>query len=123
MDQRSSQQEYLDHRAIGLAFQEMKAGRANASAVLGGKYGFLIERGSYEKCLRILVEEVGKCARAIDDIDNALRTPTENEHPTVAELTVAGEKMQAAREHLLEEIVQVAATALRWASAEIGKRR
>lgn len=69
-----------------------------------------MEMASTERRLRILVEEVGEAATAIEEIDQAQR---------------AGKSTEAARRHLLEEIVQVASGALRWAAAEMrdGGRR
>jgi hypothetical protein len=69
-----------------------------------------MEMASTERRLRILVEEVGETAAAIEEIDQAQR---------------AGKSTSVARQHLLEEIIQVASGALRWAAAEMrdGGRR
>lgn len=69
------------------------------------KHKWSMERSTNERCLRILVEEVGECATAIEDLDVA-----ENLVP----IDIA--KLEAAEQHLLDEIVQVASAAQRWAT-------
>ncbi len=69
------------------------------------QHNFSMERSGSERCLRILIAEVGEAAEAIEDLDLV-----ENAVPLDLE------KLRAAEQHLLDEIVQVASAAQRWAS-------
>jgi NTP pyrophosphatase (non-canonical NTP hydrolase) len=69
------------------------------------KHKWSMERSTSERCLRILVAEVGEVADAIEELDTA-----ENLVP----IDIA--KLDAAEQHLLDEIVQVASAAQRWAT-------
>ncbi len=93
-----------DDESWSLAKAEMRRAR--------DKHSFSMERGDHNYRLRVLVEEVGEIAAAIEDVQVAEERATLVHPAHVREL----------REHMLEEIVQVAATALRWASAEIRAR-
>jgi len=82
-------------------------------------HGIGFETGSLDVKLRILVEEVGEIARAIQDVSNAERArSTASTEGTTEQLEAARCARDAARAHLLEEVVQVAATAVRWIETE-----
>lgn len=68
------------------------------------KHSFSMERATNERSLRILVEEIGEVAEAMEDLDLA-----ENAVPCDPGA------LEAADQHLLEEIIQVASAAQRWA--------
>ncbi len=71
--------------------------------------------------LRVLTEEVGEVARAIEDIVQAERRRYEGSKVRRTPwLEGARMAVHDARVHLIEEVVQVAATALRWVAAENG---
>ncbi len=72
------------------------------------QHNFSMERSGSERCLRILVAEVGEAAEAIEDLDLV-----ENAIPLDLE------KLRAAEQHLLDEIIQVASAAQRWASIRL----
>jgi hypothetical protein len=63
-----------------------------------------VEMASTERRLRLLVEEVGATAAAIETLDMYRRL---------------GQPTEAAHAKLLDELIQVAACAIRWASAEM----
>lgn len=84
------------------------------------KHGASMESGNGDKRLRILTEEVGEIARALDDIEQAeMRRENGARWESTTWLEGAREAVLDARAHLLEEVVQVAATAIRWAAAEL----
>jgi hypothetical protein len=76
------------------------------------QWGF--EAGNDDEKFRILGEEVGEVARAIDDLATLARVNRNT--LTTAQIDELRSKRVAARKHLLEEVVQVAATAARWAA-------
>ncbi len=79
-----------------------------------------VEAGNGDKRLRILTEEVGEVARALDDVEQAeIRRDLGARTQSTPWLEGAREAVQDARKHVLEEVVQVAATAFRWAAAEL----
>jgi len=96
----------LDRAAVHLALAEVEAGRR--------KHGDSVERAGDEKRLRILVEEVGEVARAIEELHLAARL-AQYQAPESDAIRAWAE----AREHLLQEVAQVAATAIRWLSGEL----
>lgn len=102
-----------DARAIGLVMNEAEKARVKHNA----SYERMI---SSDKRLRIMVEEVGEIARAIEDIGVAERAFDRGEHKTIEE----GEKRVAyAHEHLDEEIAQVGSLCVRWLSANAYGRK
>jgi NTP pyrophosphatase (non-canonical NTP hydrolase) len=83
-------------------------------------HGRGFEDGSLDVKLRILVEEVGEVARAIQDISNADRARrTAALTGTTDQLEAAREVTRTVRAHLIEEVTQVAATAVRWLEVEM----
>lgn len=69
---------------------------------------------SMDKRLRIMVEEVGEVARAIEDIGGAQRAYDAADLATLGEFEAHLASVQA---HLDEEIAQVGACCQRWLSA------
>lgn len=74
-----------------------------------------------DRRLRILTEEVGEVAAAIEDHEQALELKQREgmtcDTQTLEELR---ETVRRKKAHLREEITQVAAAALRWLAVEIG---
>jgi len=93
----------VDETAVHLALSEVDAARR--------KHGRSFERATDERRLRILVEQVGEVARAIEDLHVATRVN--------AGATAKTRVLAAAREHLLQEVARVAATALMWIAGEL----
>lgn len=84
------------------------------------KHGASMETKPPDARCRILMEEVGEVARALNEIEHAeerrdLAAPT----ATTPQLEALRAEVTAARTHVLEELVQVSASALRWAAAEM----
>jgi NTP pyrophosphatase (non-canonical NTP hydrolase) len=80
-----------------------------------GLHGRSFEFASPDRKLRILVEEVGEVARALQDAENAdddylTKAPT----CTTDELLAMRTERQARTDHLRSELVQVASLAIRW---------
>ncbi len=81
---------------------------ADAIVHARAKHGDSIEAGdvSHERRLRIMVEEVGEIARAIEDHENAAALdPLDERRPTA---------VCDAYDHLRAEVAQVGSTAVRW---------
>lgn len=84
------------------------------------KHGLSFELATADRKLRILVEEVGEIARAIQDVESAIRACDEaSRHGTTAELEAARDGVRAASKHVLDEVAQVGACALRWLDCEV----
>jgi NTP pyrophosphatase (non-canonical NTP hydrolase) len=87
-------------------------------------HGRSFELSNNDVKLRILVEEVGEVARALQDIDNAELTyrACASEMST-AEVLHWREKRAGLRDHLRAELVQVASLAKRWVDQMDGSER
>lgn len=91
------------------------------------KHGRTFERGNMDRKLRIMVEEVGEIADAIEEIEVARTRVDIAEHEYAAnpqsyvaasELQESEELLRAAVEHLHVEVAQVGACCLRWLTGE-----
>lgn len=103
-----------DVLAVQRVFEEMSRARELHNQSL--------EIFDHDRRLRVLVEEVGEVARAIDDIDKAEDRRREGARTqSTAWLEGARHAVGDARTHLIVELVQVAATAVRWIAAELDK--
>ena len=93
--------------AIDLINAEIAAARV--------KHGESFEQAGDDVKLRIMVEEVGEVARAIQDLANAeAHRVMVSRHGSTAELEAARDAVVDAHSHLLDEVSQVGACAVRW---------
>lgn len=99
-----------------IAAINIETGRAHV------KHGQSFENASNDVKLRILVEEVGEIARALQDVENAdayyLKAAP---NLTMAELLADRELRARRRDHLRAEVTQVASLAARWLDAMGGE--
>lgn len=80
-----------------------------------GLHGLGFEQSTPDVKLRILVEEVGEIARAIQDISNAERKRREaSREGTTEQLEAARKAVREAEQHLVDEVIQVGSLAVRW---------
>lgn len=84
------------------------------------KHGTTFEESNDDKRLRILVEEVGEIARAIEDIETAQaeRDYTARSSATADDIVLARAAIAFRRRELLAEVTQVCASAARWLMVE-----
>lgn len=95
-----------------IAAINIETGRAHV------KHGQSFEQALNDVKLRILVEEVGEIARALQDVESAedafINATQDGNHDAVA---ATQEAHLAASDHLRAEITQVASLAARWLDA------